>query len=175
MSNAIFNLNSARSMVSLAEANLIDEIPKVAPDAKFKVKGAVMTAPEYLELLKRHRDTMAVTDQRRAALHASVAEEEALRVAIRDGGVGFRGYIVGTFGIDSPEYIALGLADKPRAEVDVATKSAAADKLRATRAARHTMGRRQRTKVHGTVAASTTAAEPEVSAPAAPAVVTAGR
>lgn len=67
----------------------------------------------------------------------------------------------GAFGATSPVLVDFGLAPLHRTAPTVAKKSEAVEKRQATRAARHTMGKRQRAAIHGVVAAA-----PVPSAPA---------
>ena len=170
MANPIFNLNSRRESLRSALTLLISQIPKQAPEAQFVVDGVTMTGAQYVAQAQQMLDMMVTTDQAHARLHDASVAEDAMRERLRKGGTGLKGYVIGVFGDPSTQLTDLGLTNKPRPAMTVEARASAAEKGRATRVARHTMGRRERAAIHGVVAApAPSASAPAPSAPAAPA------
>ncbi len=76
-----------------------------------------------------------------------------------------RRYLQGAFGVDSPVLLDFGLTPEKPPVTTPETAAAAVAKRAATREARHTMGKKQKATIHGTVAPTTA---PGPVAPTAP-------
>jgi hypothetical protein len=87
----------------------------------------------------------------------AVAKERATTKAINTPLLeALRHYVAAVFGTNSDEYLAFGFAPpKPRVKSPEA-KVIGAAKMRATRKARHTMGRKQRLAITGAVPSAIT-------------------
>src|ERR1700722_11983686 len=64
---------------------------------------------------------------------------------------GLKSWVDVTYGLDSQEARDMGFAPRKIGTKTVATKQAAVDQAEATRAARHTMGKRQKADIKGVV------------------------
>jgi len=142
--------------------------------------GATYTPAQIEASLQTLADLRTAVDVAKAASKAKVAAWKAQSASLRSRMAAFEAFVKVTYG-NSPDVLAdFGL--KPRkaaAPLTVEQKAAAAAKRAATRAARHTMGSRQKKSVKGTIttivtSTSTTAATPiaqggSASAPASPA------
>ena len=178
MANPILNLHSNRTDLGQTEARLVTLIQRHAPDAKFVVNGIEVSAAQLIAHLQQHQEQMLTTDEAHRQLHDAVTAEDQMRVTLRDEVTGFKAYVGTTFGASSPQYVDFGFAPKKAAPMTTAMRTAAIEKLRATRMARHTLGKRQRAAIHGSVATaapspSPTAAPSPITAPA-PTVTPAG-
>jgi hypothetical protein len=81
-----------------------------------------------------------------------------------------KGYVMNTFGERSDAAASFGFSPRKSTKTTVEVRAEAAVKLRATRAARGTMGSRQKASVHGHVESPLPQAQPIVQPASAPAV-----
>ena len=96
-------------------------------------------------------DLRSDVDAAKATATAKIATETAQAPALLALMGALGSYVKATFG-SSPDVLAdFGLAPKARAQVTVETKAVAAAKRKATRAARHTMGPKQKKAITGVV------------------------
>ena len=141
--------------------------------ASLTVAGASHTPAEIVASLQTFVDLRQGVNDARAALRSKVAVERTQSPALRKLMSALVTVVKGSFGT-SPDALAdFGLApNKARTPLTVEQKAAAAAKSKATRAARHTMGPKQRSEVKGTVTG--VVVTPVTSTPATPAPSTSG-
>ena len=117
-------------------------------------------------------DLRTAVDDAKAATKARIALEDAQAGPLRSQMAAFVAFVKATFG-STPDVLAdFGL--KPRKAPTPLTldeKAAAAAKRKATRAARHTMGTKQKKEVKGTIQTIVTAPATPASTPVAPSPV----
>jgi hypothetical protein len=135
--------------------------------------GSSYTPNDLASKLQSLVNLRSDVDAARAVTAAKVAAEAAQAKPLRALMSAFVAYVRVTFG-NSPDVLAdFGLAPKAQAQVSPETQVIAAAKRKATRAARHTMGPKQKAGVKGVVAdviTIPTSASPVVTtAPASPA------
>jgi hypothetical protein len=92
--------------------------------------------------------------------HATVLADRALRTSVTRVLRGLREHLLNVFGDTSPALADFGLAPPKKPLTTPEKKAAAADKMRATRAARHTMGKKQKKAIKGVVPATAPEAPP---------------
>jgi hypothetical protein len=126
------------------------------------IGGATRTVSEFTALLQSFVDLREAVDAAKAASEAKLEAERAQAPSLR----GFIAtFVKGTFG-NSPEVLA-DFGIRPRkapAPLTAEQKAVAVEKRKATRAARHTMGKNQRKGVKGAVQVTVTTtplAEPQ--------------
>jgi hypothetical protein len=90
-------------------------------------------------------------DAAKATTKARLAAEKADMPALRTFMGAFVTYVKAVFGNQPEELADFGIHPKARAPLTVEAKTAAAAKRKATRAARHTMGAKQKKSVKGAV------------------------
>lgn len=135
------------------------------------IEGAARTLAQIEASLQALVDLRKAVNDARAAAKAKLAAETAQAPALRTFMDAVATVVKGSFG-NSPDVLAdFGLAPKKvRTPLTVEQKAAAAAKRTATRAARHTMGSKQRKDVKGAVTGVTitpvTAPHPVATAPA---------
>ncbi len=130
-------------------------------------QGRPLKASEVVALYEEHIALLKQTDEARSKWLRLVQETEAKRGIVAALSKVCASYVTNAFGEGSDAYRAFGLADGKRVKPSPETLVVAAEKRRATRKARGTMGTRQREAIHGS-------AEPGARPPAAtPPVVTA--
>jgi hypothetical protein len=119
-------------------------------------------------------DLRTAVEDAKAATLAKIAIEDAQAAPLRRRLSAFTAFVKATFG-DTPDVLAdFGLKPrKPTTPLTIEQKAAASAKRAATRAARRTMGSRQKKEVKGTITTivstpPATAVVPAVAAPRAP-------
>jgi hypothetical protein len=141
--------------------------------------GASFTPAQIETSFQTLIDLRTEVDTAKASAKAKVAAEKAQAPALRTFMAAFVSFVKATFG-NSPDVLAdFGLKPKKaRAPLTVEQKAAAAAKRKATRAARKTMGSKQRKAVKGDVAGIVVtplvAPPPVAAAPASPSAPTGG-
>jgi hypothetical protein len=96
---------------------------------------------ELLAAQRIHKEWIATTGRLRAEFAASI--EPAV--------TGIHHHVLGQYGEDPTMLVAFGFEPFKKPYRSVETKKAAAEKARATRKARGTLGKRQRLAIHGVV------------------------
>jgi hypothetical protein len=139
--------------------------------ASLPVGGAALTPAEIIQIFKdriaTNKAVQTVTAQRAAAVKADVDKLVQTGPTVR----AFRRMVQGMFSGSPDTLAAFGLAPIKVATKDVATKTEAVAKALATRAARHTMGSKQRAKIKGTTTSASTGPSPSPESPPAAAPV----
>jgi len=135
--------------------------------ASLPVGGAAFTSAEIIQIFKDRLATskavQTVTAQRAAAVKADVDKRAQTGPTVR----AFRRMVQGMFSGSPDTLAAFGLAPIKVATKDVATKTEAVARALATRAARHTMGSRQRAKIKGTTTSASAGSSPSPGSPPA--------
>jgi hypothetical protein len=114
--------------------------------------SATFTPAQVEAFLQTLIDLRTAVDDTRSETRAKVVAEAAQAPALRGQMAAFVAFVKATFG-NTPDVLAdFGLEPKkPPARLTIGQLATAAARRAATRAARHTMGPRQKEKVKGTV------------------------
>jgi hypothetical protein len=141
------------------------------------IDGVSRTPASIVQTLQASIDAADATTAAAATFHKAVADEAAVRAEGDTMYQGLKTLVMSQFKT-SPQTLAdFGITPPSRRVPDAATVATAVQKRDATRAARHTMGKRQKEQVKGTVAVpapAPTGSPPVVTSPtAAPATPTA--
>jgi hypothetical protein len=119
--------------------------------AQVTLLGSSFTPAQLESKLQALVDLRSDVDAARAAATAKLANEAAQTPALLALMGALESFVKATFGA-SPDVLAdFGLAPKARAQVTVETKAVANAKRKATRAARHTMGPKQKKGIVGVI------------------------
>jgi hypothetical protein len=135
---------------------------------------ALGSAPQSPADIKKHLQASIDAADATQNARAQWVDASGAEVALRDDNVALlaalRSYVLLKFGkADTATLADFGFSVRKRTPSTVETKAAAAEKSRATRTARHTMGPRQKEKVKGTVAPTPPVPEaPTAEQPASP-------
>ena len=134
--------------------------------------SGTFTPAEIESSLQTLVDLRKAVDDAKAATKAKVADEAARSAPLRSHMAAFGAYVKATFA-GSPDVLAdFGLKPKKaRAPLTIDQQAAAAAKRKATRAARRTMGTKQKKRVKGTITTIVSPADSSASHPVAPAPV----
>ncbi len=119
-------------------------------------------APLDLEgIYQKGIDDRTQTQAKRAEVHNLVTEtrqDDAVRRVID---AGLRSWVVGTFGTNSQAMVDFGFPPPRARKTKAETKAQAVQKGQATRKARHTMGKKQKAIIKGSVPEAPTPPEPQ--------------
>ena len=175
--NPILISNSSAAVLTSSETKIVNNLPAVLGKVSIPINGKIMTVPQVVALIQSHLDATAHVASLRAQLKAAIQNEDTLHATVKAAVICIRGYVAAAYGEQSTQYASLGFAPRKPAQKSAKTKAQAVDKLLATRAARHTMGKQQRAKIFGDLPATSdesTAAPAAASAPVATPVASTG-
>jgi hypothetical protein len=153
MSSTNATKNATKSQEAARAALMIVGLAKhYATVGSLTIEGATYTPAQLEASLQKLIALRKGVDDAKAAAKARIADERAQAPALRKLMVALATVVKGAFGT-SPDVLAdFGLAPKKaRAPLTVEQRATVAAKRKATRAARHTMGTKQRKKVKGAV------------------------
>jgi hypothetical protein len=131
---------------------LMSSISKYLGDRYVVFDGAQLTAADIVAILKKRIDATNAVALAKAAHERLVTAE---RVELASSGPalqGIRKALEVMFHSSTDTLVALGIPLRKRRALTVEDKAMTVLKVAATRKARHTMGPRQRQRIHGTVA-----------------------
>jgi hypothetical protein len=141
------------------------------PTATIVLNGVSRTPADIAKVFQASIDAADVTTAAAADFHKAVADEKATNDTADATYRSLRAYV----GKASPDVLSsFGFAPAARQVPSAATVAGAVEKRVATREARHTMGKRQKAGIKGTVATAPAAPAPAAGSttpPAAPALV----
>ncbi len=163
--------NSNRTVIINLEQSVISALAKLAPDASMPVAGKLVASKDVQAKIQAHVDTMTSLTAARAKASQLHDVDESQRTETDAILTCVRNYAAGLFGENSPEFASFGFLPKKVAQRTLESKTDAAEKVRATRVARHTMGKRQKAAIHGVVATAPAAIAPSASPPVTAPVV----
>jgi hypothetical protein len=162
------NQHSSKVVLRNLEESVAAALDKLAPKANIPIAGKLVASKELRAKLLSHISAMDASSDARAKFVQAVSADRDQRAQMTPLLSAIRSYAAGVYGEGSPEFALFGFKPKKVAYRTVQVKAEAVEKLRATRAARHTMGKRQRAAIHGAVTmpnGGTTATPPDGSAP----------
>jgi hypothetical protein len=160
--------NPNRTDEITADQNLIDGLNKhAATITSIVLGGATATTKDIVATLQSRINSAKAASSTRASWLAAVQADQAERDRTKTYVSGLKQALLAAFVGQVDTLADFGLtARKPRVSTPE-QKLAAATKAKATRAARHTMGKKQKAEIKGTV----TPTAPATAAPAAPAPI----
>ena len=125
----------------------------VGSGAKIAVNGRKLTREDVVATYRSCLDARATVARLRAQLESAlvtVAETEAARL---EADTALRAWVRAEFGVESTEAIDFGFPPPRKPKLTVEEKALAVARTKATRAARRTMGKRQKEGIRGAVVA----------------------
>jgi hypothetical protein len=156
-------------VVALAKQLIAGTTKRLAKGTQVSLVGSSFTPDQITTELQSIVNLRTDVDAAKATAKAKLAAETAQMPALRTFMSAYVSFIKAAYGT-SPDALAdFGINPKARAQLTVEAKTAAAAKRKATRAARHTMGSKQKLGVKGDVTGITvtpiTAPQPIVAGP----------
>jgi hypothetical protein len=156
-----------------ADQKLIDGLQKhAATITSLVIAGATMVSKDIIDTLQTRIDLSIAAQTARATWLAAVAADEAERAKTKTFASGLRQALLVAFAGQIDVLADFGLSPRKAAVISPEEKVARAEKAKATRAARHTMGKVAKLKITGenpTGSPATPAAAPAPIPPAVPA------
>ena len=116
------------------------------------INGRKLTAAEVVAIYDECLASRADLAQKRAIARAAMGRRATAEAARREADQALRGWVANEFGIASKEAIDFGFPPPKKPELTVEAKALAVARRKATRAARNTMGKRQKEQIRGTLA-----------------------
>lgn len=116
--------------------------------------GTAYTPDELVKLVQSRIDLLNTIAASQATWHSQVVSGQALSAKLTPILRGLRQYVVNAYGETSPVLADFGFTAPKKRTLTPAQKAAAAARAKATRAARHTMGKLQKKNVKGTAPAT---------------------
>jgi hypothetical protein len=155
-----------------ADQSLIDGLTKNAQTLpSFVIGGTSIKSSDVIAALQARIATATTVQSTRATWQAAVKASANERASTKTLVLGVKQTLQLMYGASVDKLAEFGLTPrKPRAVPTPEQKVAAALKAKATRAARHTMGSKQKKSVKGTVTTIVTPTAPTASTPTAPRV-----
>jgi hypothetical protein len=151
--NIIMDRKSS-TLIALLQ-NLITGIQKNQPKGSFSIGGTKYTTPQVVSIMQSIMDALVATQAAHGTLNDAVMASEALVAKngpfLRD----LKQSLQIQAGDSASVLASYGLTPRrPHGTTSPEVQVAAADKARATRAARHTMGPKQKAKITGATASA---------------------
>ena len=161
-----------RTDQTVADQNLINGLTKHASSIpSLVIGGTTYTTSEIIAKVQPRITSATTVTTTKATWQAAVKSDDAEQAASQSFVSGLRQAILVAFGGQVDVLADFGLTPRKPRVLTPAQKTAAAAKAKATRAARHTMGKVQKSKVTGTsVTAAPGTPTPAPAPPAAPVV-----
>ncbi len=145
-----------RPTTQARDAQIILGIQKnLKPVSTLPLGGATFTPDALMKLVQSRIDSLNVIAASRATWLSQVASARALSAQLTPILRGLRQYVINAYGEASPVLADFGFTPPKQRVLTPEQKAAAAVKAKATRAARHTMGKVQKKSVKGTAPAAT--------------------
>ena len=136
-----------------ADQKLITSLPLYLT-TPLTVSGKSYTAAQLVTVLQGRVQARTSVDTAKGAYQNALAAEETTLAASKALVAGAKQVLLVMFAGAADTLAAMGLQARKTTTPDVATKSAAIEKSRATRTARHTMGPKAKAKITGATAAT---------------------
>jgi hypothetical protein len=155
------NIASQKVTVEAQYKALVTGLNEELPDVQsFVINGTPYAKVALVAKLQARIDAAEKTKSDRTKLHASVGAERALEQEVAALRAGTKTFLQSRFGKNSPEMQKFGFTQAKVPQRPVATKATGVAKNKATRQARHTLGKKQKSAIKGTppVAAASPAA-----------------
>jgi hypothetical protein len=152
------------------DAKIVDGIQKhLQGVTSLQLAGSSYGPADLVKRVQSRASQAAAVTAANATWHAAVAAEKELNHELAPVIRGLRQYVFNAFGTASTVPADFGFTATARKPLTPEEKVARAAKAKATRAARHTMGKVQKKKVTGATAAATASPAPSPAASTAPA------
>jgi hypothetical protein len=141
-----------RTKTQAHDAQVIAGIQKHLQTASsLPLAGATFTPAVLVKLVQSRIDSANGSTAAKANWHSTVVDDKTLNTKLAPVIRALRQYVINVFGDTSPVLADFGFTPPKRATRTPEEKAASAAKAKATRAARHTMGKKQKKGVKGAV------------------------
>jgi hypothetical protein len=134
----------------------------------FVINGTTYTRADLLARLQSRITASEATKTARTALHNAVNSEQDLQAQMVLLRAGMKAYLISRFGKGSGKLQLFGFAQTKTTQKTAQSKAAAVVKSKATRTARGTLGKKQKSGIKGVVPVPATPSSPGPAAPSLP-------
>ena len=160
--------NSAEQIdTCAARLKALNAYVKSSSAKTISVNGTTYKASDVIAMYQACLDARATLDTQRAQVKATQKVRAAAETQRRAADRALKPWVINQFGADSQEATDFGFPPAKKATRSVENKTNAVALSKATRAARHTMGKVQKEKIKGTIVVPAAPAEPAVTVQAA--------
>jgi hypothetical protein len=161
------NNGTKLSVEASYQALVAGMLASYGPTATFTIRGVTYSRDQLVQRFQQRIAAAEQTKSSKNAWHADVQSERQVDIDVRLFREGMRSHLEATLGKDSANLRDYGFSPrKPRTKT-VKVKAQALAKAAATRAARQTMGKKQRKAIKAPPAPQPTAAPPNAAPPPA--------
>jgi len=159
-------MNSTLNSLAARYAKAISGIQKhLATTTSLVLDGATYSSTDLVTLFTSWAAAVTLVTTTKAQWQAAVLAEHTLRTKLQSLWLALQAYARNQYGADPATLADFGYSPAKKAQKDPATLVAAAAKAKATRAARHTLGKNQKKDITGATTAPSTS--PPATAPVA--------
>jgi hypothetical protein len=130
--------------------------------AQISIDGTKLKASQVIAIYQSCLDSRAALATKRAETKAAMATRASAEAARRRADRAVKAWVVNEFGERSASALGFGFAPPKKATRTVESKVNAVALAKATRAARHTMGKKQKSLIKGTVVVPVAPANPAI-------------
>jgi len=130
--------------------------------AQIAIDGTKLKASQVVAIYQSCLDSRAALATKRAETKAAMATRSSAELARKRADTAVKAWVVNEFGVGSQQAIDFGFAPPKKATRTVESKVNAVALAKATRAARHTMGKKQKSLIKGTVVVPVAPANPAI-------------
>ncbi len=155
------------AVVSTCQQRVTALSEHVKAKTEMQINGETMTPADVTGVYQTCIDTRSELIKQRAAYEKALEARDSAEATRQATDKGLKAWVTAAFGPESQEALEFGFRPTKVTEKSAETKATAVLKLRATRKARNTMGKRQKEDIKGTIVAPAAPAVPAVTAPAA--------
>jgi hypothetical protein len=146
--------NTTNTDLTVLEESVVGGLARLLPDASVPIAGKLIGSKELQARVKAHADILNALRDAHAKVSELVALDQSMRGEMAQLLMGIRNQVSALYGEESAAFASFGFKARKTPQRTPKSKVVAAEKSLATRAARHTMGKRQRSQIHGTVPAA---------------------
>jgi hypothetical protein len=159
-STTTINVTTQKATVTAEYKALITGINQLLPGVDpFDIGSVTLSRADLLAKLQGRVDAANATKAALQAYRTAVANERASDATLKPLRAQVKVYLQGRFGKTSTQLQSFGFTPNRVPVRTVKAKAAGVAKSAATREARHTMGKKQKAAIHGTVPEATSAAD----------------
>jgi hypothetical protein len=124
------------------------------PNDTFLILGQTLPQPALISRFQKRLEAAIKTAAMQASYRGTVQEEHTVNAEVAPVRSSFKSILVARYGKDSPKLLEFGYQPSKKAKRSVASKTVAVAKGKATRVARNTQGKVQKSKTKGAVGAT---------------------
>jgi hypothetical protein len=161
-------INNNAVLVNASSQRILALKKYVTPKAEISINGEPYKLAELIGVFQANLDSRASVTAKRAELKAALTEREGTEAARLAVDKGLKAWVGKQFGADSQEAHEFGYPPPKVTEKTVKSKMHAVQLSLATREARHTMGKKEKQRIKGTLVVPTAPADPASTAPPSP-------